>query len=330
MALPQLPLGKAHKIPATPSAAAPKAKGALGETLPQTQRFVKRQERRAARQKEQAAGAGWLTLVRTGIVAVVAIAALLVTLFLVLRVTPLFTITSIEADPTTHITAQDIANLTKLDANATLLNYNASELEASLKKNPWVKSVSFTAEFPSTLKITIEEREAFAICVATTSDKAWYLSMQGTWIEPVSLTAAGDTTLAAAALEKAGQEGLVLIQNLSSMSPVAGEETDDAAILACLTFEDELSESLRSQIVSYSAASSEAISCTLSSGVEISLGAATNIASKETVITSLLEEYPGQLTYINVRIPSKPSYRKIASDSVQAGSGVITQQEEQS
>jgi cell division protein FtsQ len=154
--------------------------------------------------------------------------------------------------------------------------------------------------------------------------------MQGTWIEPVSLTAAGDTTLAAAALEKAGQEGLVLIQNLSSISPVAGEETDDAAILACLTFEDELSESLRSQIVSYSAASSEAISCTLSSGVEISLGAATNIASKETVITSLLEEYPGQLTYINVRIPSKPSYRKIASDSVQAGSGVITQQEEQS
>ena len=55
--------------------------------------------------------------------------------------------------------------------------------------------------------------------------------------------------------------------------------------------------------------------------MEVSLGAATNVSSKESVVLGLLDKDPGELTYINVRVPSNPSYRRIDSDTVQAGTG---------
>ena len=38
-------------------------------------------------------------------------------------------------------------------------------------------------------------------------------------------------------------------------------------------------------------------------------------------MTQILQENPDQVTYINVRVVSQPSYRKVDSDSVTAGSG---------
>ena len=47
--------------------------------------------------------------------------------------------------------------------------------------------------------------------------------------------------------------------------------------------------------------------------------------SKESVIKEILSKYAGKLTYINVRVPSKPSYRMVSSDSVGQGSGTSGQ-----
>ena len=53
----------------------------------------------------------------------------------------------------------------------------------------------------------------------------------------------------------------------------------------------------------------------------MSLGNPTQIEQKAAVLTQILEQYPGEITYINVRVPSSPSYRRIDSGTVQPGSG---------
>ena len=77
----------------------------------------------------------------------------------------------------------------------------------------------------------------------------------------------------------------------------------------------------KQRVVSYSAPDSEGISCILESGVEVSLGSPTNVASKVAVATQILDEYAGQVTYVNVRVPSRPTYRRIDSTYVQQGTG---------
>ena len=75
-----------------------------------------------------------------------------------------------------------------------------------------------------------------------------------------------------------------------------------------------------SQIVCFFAPSAEDVSCMLSSGVQVSLGSATDIDTKESIVTGFLEEYgPGKVTAINVRVPSEASVKPVGSDNVQAG-----------
>ena len=56
--------------------------------------------------------------------------------------------------------------------------------------------------------------------------------------------------------------------------------------------------------------SESAIGCTLKNGVEVSLGAPEDIALKEAVALEILNQHSNDVTYINVRLPSKPTYRK--------------------
>ena len=88
---------------------------------------------------------------------------------------------------------------------------------------------------------------------------------------------------------------------------------------------EELSEELWSQVVSVSAPSVEALSCILGTGVEVSFGSPNNIESKEIVVQQLLAKYPNRITYINVRVPSNPSYRMLESESVQEGTGAVSE-----
>ena len=75
-------------------------------------------------------------------------------------------------------------------------------------------------------------------------------------------------------------------------------------------------------VVGYSAPTPDSITLTLTTGVEVSVGSATQIPTKERIIREILDKYEGKLTYINVRVPSKPSYRMVQSDSVKQGRGV--------
>jgi len=254
------------------------------------------------------------------VVGVLAAAALIA--YAVLRNSPTFAITSIETEATEHVSVSDIQNLVNVESGTTLLNVDTSAITASLEKNPWIASVSYVRDFPGTLKITVTERKVYALVTMSSSSMAWYLGEGNVWMEPVKIATTANQSVEDAALAQATSEGELLITGVpATVQPVVGAGANDAVLDAVATYRSSFSSDFASQIVSFSAASVESISCVLSSGVEVSLGSPTNISSKETVVTGLLDKYPGELTYINVRVPSNPSYRRITSDTVQAGSG---------
>jgi cell division protein FtsQ len=255
----------------------------------------------------------------TGIL--IAVAALAV-VYLVLRQTSLFTITSIDTTATEHLSAESIAEFAQVPEGTTLLNVDTKAIEENVKRNPWVASVDVIREFPDKLKIVVHEREVGYVVLMSSGDLVWNVGTDGVWIEPNTLTVPEGQSAADVAFAQASQTGAKLITDVPrTVSPEAGKEVTDDCITAVFEYEDGFSADFAKQIVRYSASSPQAISCTLESGVTISLGEPEDISTKESIIKEILEENPDQVTYINVRVVTDPSFRKVESDSVTAGSG---------
>ena len=210
-----------------------------------------------------------------------------------------------------------------MPAGSTLLNVDTGALEESIKREPWVGSVGFERLFPNTLKITITEQVPDMLVVMSSGSVGWYLGTAGSWIEPTRIEAAEGQSVDDAALALAQSEGCLLVSGVpSTVDPEASAPATDAVLDAIEQFREGFSSDFASQIVRFSAPAPENISCTLASGVEVSLGAPTDIEEKEAIVSAYLEQHPNSLVSINVRVISSPAYREIASDNVQQGNGV--------
>ncbi len=259
-----------------------------------------------------------LVIVLVALVAAVAIA------YAVLSNTSAFVITGIVSEDTEHVSSQDIATLAAVPEGTTLLNYDEAQITANLLHNPWVGEVKVSRIFPDTLRISVTERTVEAVVPLNSGTVVWCLGSGDVWIEPIKVTPEEDQAMAEAALDRAAQMGSLLITDVpSSVSPVAGQPAGDEVFAAVSAYRKGFTKELWDQVVSVSAPSVEGISCTLSNGVEVSLGTPEAISTKEGIIEQILAKYPGRITYINVRVPSNPSYRMIESDTVQEGTGVM-------
>lgn len=254
-------------------------------------------------------GGGSVAVVAASAVAGLAVIALVV--FLILQQLPVFVISSINAEASSHVNAETIVKLASIEEGTTLLNVDVDQITSNIKRNPWVKDVTVSRQFPDTLSIGVEEKEVGAVVVIGAGASVWALSSDGTWIEPIQLDTNG-VDVATAALARAQEMGCLLISDVpASVDPVQGSASTDASIQAVLTFQSELSSDITSQARVYYASSEGSISLVLDSGLEISLGAAEDINSKSLALSEIMSTYPNQLTYINVRVASKPTYRKV-------------------
>nr|WP_226371879.1 FtsQ-type POTRA domain-containing protein [Thermophilibacter gallinarum] len=245
-----------------------------------------------------------------------------------MRNTSAFEITSIEVEPTEHVSAESVQSLAQVPAGSTLLNVDTNAIEEALRKNPWVASVDFDRRFPSTLGIRIQEQRVDALVLMSSGAVAWYLSDQGTWIEPVMVEPAEGQSTNDAALAIARDNGCLLVTDVpATVEPSAGAEATDATLDAVAQFREGFSSDFNAQIVCFRAPSAEGISCVLENGVEVSLGAPTDIAEKERIVEGYLAEHEGGLLLINVRVVSSPAYRELSSDNLTFGSGVNPEEE---
>ena len=323
------PTGRPAARPAARPQRAPKAKAATGRPAFLDNAAAARRgapqggkERRERYQRGQSAKAV------VGVVGGVAVlTVVLVVAYFVLRSSSACAIQNVVCEPTEHVSESDIQNLLSVPEGSTLLNFDGAAIEASLKKDPWVGSVSFERQFPDTLKVVVNEQLTDALVVMNAGSIAWYLGTSGSWIQPTKVTVAQNQSVNDAALAQATSEGVLLITDVpSSVSPKSGAEATDDVFAAVRTFRDGFSADFSAQVVSYSAPSADNISCTLASGVEISLGSASQISAKESIVKEILAAHPGKVTFINVRVPSSTgsSYRSIDSEDVEAGTGVTS------
>lgn len=250
------------------------------------------------------------------------VCALFITV-LILAMTPLFTIEHVDYVASEHVTSEDLQQLAPIQDGTTLLSVNPFVLNAELRKNPWVESVVLERDFPSTLKISVVEKKVLALVETANAEVAWYLGEDKTWIEPAALPTGEGANNAESILSLATSSHTLLIKDVpDSLSPKAGAPVTDEEVLGALQFKQDFSTDLSEKIALYSAPNTAAYSATLQSGVVIALGDTSDIASKEAVILALLEKHPNQLTYINVKDPSKPTYRKIENTQTTTGTGV--------
>jgi cell division protein FtsQ len=233
---------------------------------------------------------------------------------LVVRYSPLFQITSITSvAPTEHVTANDIAALAALPGGTTMFTLDRQALEESLLSDPWVASVAIERNFPHSLLIAVTEYEPAAVVMLASGLEAWYIASDGTWLEEFPLAQAADGEVSSTAdlvRTEAAAQGLTYVCEVGSqVRPEAGTVCDDAAVLGVLAYLEGFSESFRGAVLTAKASSEASISVVLSSGIEVSLGAPTDIALKEEVVNALLAEYPGQVTYVNARTPDALTWR---------------------
>jgi cell division protein FtsQ len=167
-------------------------------------------------------------------------------------------------------------------------------------------------EFPATLVLRIEERPvAMRVEVipdsATAVIKHWLLSDDGYWLGSLE-----DAEGKAQAVNASDVSDKPLLKDISrAVRPVSGAKTDDEGILNALGILAGFSEEMRGLVQSLSAPDKTRTTLTLVNNVGVAFGAAEDIAAKEQAIKTLLNAHPGTITYINVRIPERATYRAV-------------------
>ena len=223
------------------------------------------------------------------------------------------------------MSAERVTQLAAVPAGATLFGYDESGVTQRLLSDPWVAGVTLTRSLPDTLVIQIEERALGAVVMLSNGTQAWRLSTDGVWLEEVALTEVTSDNGADAydvqAKNAAASEGVVFVSEASAaLAPKAGEPCEDEGLLGLMQYMVSFSSQLRDQIVSATATNKESIAVVLTSGIKVSLGAPDDISLKEQAVLGILSTYQGQVSYINVRVPSKPTYRAVSQDAA-AGDG---------
>lgn len=270
-------------------------------------------ENRPRVRRNDARNASYNKRMRTLVLSVVTLMFVLI-VYVVVVFSPLFEIKSIMATPTAHVSSETISSLAAVPGGSTLFNVDERGIAERLAANPWIAGVELSRRLPDQLVITVTERTASAIVMLSNGTEAWRMASDGCWLEPLAIQqATSDNGVASPtdqARAQAASEGLVYIEDVSALvKPEAGVPCTDDAILGVMTYLDTFTSALRDQITLAKASSRESIAVVLSNGVEVSLGAPVDIPTKERVVLGLLEQYPGQITYINVRVPTSPVWR---------------------
>jgi cell division protein FtsQ len=105
-------------------------------------------------------------------------------------------------------------------------------------------------------------------------------------------------------------EALPLVEDVAQgLSFEVGRAVVDEGVLNALAIINGFSPDMLAQLRSISAPDRVKTMLTLTNNVGVAFGAAEDIEAKEQVIRALLAEHEGRLTYINVRVADRASYR---------------------
>lgn len=196
-----------------------------------------------------------------------------------------------------HLTDQEITQLAAIPDDSTLLRLESTAIAERLESHPWIQEAVVKRQFPDTVVLEITERAA-AAAVKLSDTSIWVISTDGVW-------------LSAATKSDWKSNHKIVDTSATLASPVAGSDCNDEGIKNALAVYSGISDTLAKQVKSISAESTVKTTLTLKSGVTVAFGEAVDIELKEADIWALLDEYDGTVSYINVRVPSRPTFRTL-------------------
>lgn len=97
----------------------------------------------------------------------------------------------------------------------------------------------------------------------------------------------------------------------TSLAPVEGRQETDSGVINALDILNGVDADFSQQIATLDSPSSDNTSVMLKSGIEVAFGEAENMDAKVEVVKNLIGQYPDQISYINVRVVSRPAWRGV-------------------
>lgn len=224
-----------------------------------------------------------------------------------------FTIEEVTVTGADHLTSDEMAVLAAVPQGSTLLNVNAGAIEESVVRDAWVADVEVRRLFPSTLQIVVTER-AIAAVVDVVADNAkttqhWAIASDGMWLMEIpDQDSEIGQSISPQIYEDAAR--VLHIKDVPfGLTPEVGTYCTDDNVNNALAILDGLSTDLADQVKTVSATDAASTLLTLDNGIEIAFGTAEDIREKERICLQIMEEHPGKVAYINVRVADRPTWR---------------------
>ena len=225
----------------------------------------------------------------------------------------LFAIEEVTVEGVQHLTGEEMAQLAAVPSGTTLLRVDAQAIEENLLRDAWIESVTVDRDFPHTLNLVVTERQVGATVVISTEEGAsselWAISQDGIWLCPIPDPDSEAAQTISPQIYKDAEQVLRVSGVAYGVTPEVGTVCSDESINNALNIVTNMTTELKDQVKEVSAEAPESATLMLDSNVEIAFGAAEDIRDKERICLQILEENPGKVAYINVRVVSSPTWR---------------------
>lgn len=267
---------------------------------------------RARAQAENAARSRKRFLIAAGVIAAV---LLVIIAGMAVARSSAFTITSVDVKGSTHLTQSEMAVLAPVPEGTTLLDVDTAALEKSIERDAWVENAVVSRSFPSTLVITITEREIGAIVEIATGDsntfQAWAIADDGMWLMAIPNQDSEIGQAISPTIYEDAANALLITDVPYGLVPEMGTYCADDNVNNALAIVNGMTTELADQVKTVSATDAESTLLTLENGIEIAFGAAEDIRDKERICLEIMEQNPGAVAYINVRVVDAPTWRAV-------------------
>ena len=143
------------------------------------------------------------------------------------------------------------------------------------------------------------------------STQPWAISSDGMWLMAIPDQ---DTQLGQSLNQRIyddAQNALHITDVPYGTSAETGTKCTDENVNNALAIVSGMTTDLANQVKTVSATDAESTKLTLESGVEIAFGPAQSIREKERVCLQILNDNPGKVAYVNVRVVDRPTWRSL-------------------
>jgi cell division protein FtsQ len=259
--------------------------GARPRTRAQEVAEERRREREARARSEKLAA----RLKVAGIVA--AVVAVLGGCTLLYRA-PIFVVGRVEVVGVAHLTAARVRALAAVPGDATLIRFPADAVAERVARDPWVEAVSVSRVFPDGMRIRVTERRPVALVDA---GKVFWLIDAGGFV--IARRSTEDTA------------SLPVIRDVPGLDPKAGRKSSSEPLLNAVRVLAGMSPEIVSTVRAISAATIDGTTLFTKDRIEIVVGEASDLATKDMLARRILTEQHGKVVSIDVRTVDRPTWR---------------------